>query len=161
MRCRRLGRRLSRSGQSDIRNLGGWLTTVVSRICLDMLRSRKFRREESFEAQVPETFADGEDRSDPEREAALADAVGLALLVVLDRLNPAERITFVLHDTFGIPFTEIAPIVGKSEAAVRQLATRARRRIQGRERPLKATSPGGGGWWTLSLPPPRRAISTH
>lgn len=123
--------RLSRSDTSGVDNLGGWLTTVVSRVCLDMLRSRKSRREESIEAHLPETFESHEDRSDPEHEALLADSVGLALLVVLGNLNPAERITFVLHDIFAIPFSEIASIVGKSETATRQLASRARRRVQG------------------------------
>ncbi len=123
--------RLSRSDRSGVENLGGWLTTVVSRVCLDVLRSRKSRREESLEAHLPETFASHDDRCDPEQEALLADSVGLALLVVLGNLNPAERITFVLHDIFAMPFTEIAPIVGKSETAVRQLASRARRRVQG------------------------------
>ncbi|QJD88033.1 sigma-70 family RNA polymerase sigma factor [Cohnella herbarum] len=123
--------RLSRSDTSDVVNLGGWLTTVVSRVSLDMLRSRKSRREESMETHLPETFATHSDRNDPEHEALLADSVGLALLVVLDNLNPAERIAFVLRDIFAIPFNEIAPIVGKSETAVRQLASRARRRVQG------------------------------
>ncbi|NEW05339.1 sigma-70 family RNA polymerase sigma factor [Paenibacillus sp. SYP-B3998] len=123
--------RLSRSDTSVVENLGGWLTTVVSRVCLDMLRSRKSRREESIETHLPEAFVSHEDRSDPEQEALLADSVGLALLVVLGNLNPAERITFVLHDIFAMPFTEIAPIVGKSETAARQLASRARRRVQG------------------------------
>ncbi|MEC0226494.1 sigma-70 family RNA polymerase sigma factor [Paenibacillus alba] len=123
--------RLSRSETSAVVNLGGWLTTVVSRVCLDMLRSRKARREDSIEDHVPETLASREGGSDPEREALLADSVGLALLVVLGTLSPAERITFVLHDIFAIPFHEIAPIVGKSEAAARQLASRARRRVQG------------------------------
>ncbi|TBL81385.1 sigma-70 family RNA polymerase sigma factor [Paenibacillus thalictri] len=125
--------RLSRSDTSAIENLGGWLTTVVSRICLDMLRSRKSRREESMEAQLSVMSAYQEDRSNPEQEALLSDSVGLALLVVLGNLKPAERVTFVLHDIFAMPFTEIAPIVGKSEAAVRQLASRARRRVQGTE----------------------------
>ncbi|CAG7638777.1 sigma-70 family RNA polymerase sigma factor [Paenibacillus allorhizosphaerae] len=123
--------RFSRSDTREVENLGGWLTTVVSRICLDMLRSRKSRREESIETHLPDMFVSHEDRFDPEQEALLADSVGLALLVVLDHLNPAERITFVLHDIFAIPFTEIAPIVGKSETAARQLASRARRRVQG------------------------------
>lgn len=123
--------RLGRSYTSEIENLGGWLTTVVSRVCLDMLRSRKARREESMEAHLSEMFASHEDGSDPEQEALLAESVGLALLVVLGKLNPAERITFVLHDIFAVPFTEIAPIVGKSEAAVRQVASRARRRVRG------------------------------
>lgn len=123
--------RLSRSDTSDVVNLGGWLTTVVSRVSLDMLRSRKSRREDSTETHMPETFATHSDRNDPEHEALLADSVGLALLVVLDHLNPAERIAFVLRDIFAVPFNEIAPILGKSETAVRQLASRARRRVQG------------------------------
>nr|WP_315971411.1 sigma-70 family RNA polymerase sigma factor [Paenibacillus sp. N3.4] len=123
--------RLSRADTSVIENLGGWLTTVVSRLCLDMLRSRKSRREESIETYLTETLASHEDRSDPEQEAILADSVGLALLVVLSKLNPSERITFVLHDIFAMPFTEIAPIVGKSEIAARQLASRARQRVHG------------------------------
>lgn len=123
--------RLCRSDTSDIGNLGGWLTTVVSRVCLDMLRSRKSRREESIEATLPEMFASDQARSDPEQEALLAESVGLALLVVLDTLNPAERVTLVLHDIFAMPFSEIAPITGKSEVALRQLASRARRRVQG------------------------------
>lgn len=125
--------RLSRSEPNGIENLGGWLTTVVSRVCLDMLRSRKSRREEPMEEYGPDAFVSRESRGDPEREALLADSVGLALLVVLGRLNPAERISFVLHDIFAVPFAEVAPIVGKSEAAVRQLASRARRRVQGAE----------------------------
>ncbi|MCP1309527.1 sigma-70 family RNA polymerase sigma factor [Paenibacillus tyrfis] len=123
--------RLSRADGRGIENMGGWLTTVVSRICLDMLRSRKSRREESIETHLPDTFTSQENIIDPEQEAILADSVGIALLVVLGNLNPAERITFVLHDVFSMPFTEIAPIVGKSESATRQLASRARRRIRG------------------------------
>ncbi|WP_028547800.1 sigma-70 family RNA polymerase sigma factor [Paenibacillus sp. UNC451MF] len=123
--------RLSRTDTSVIENLGGWLTTVVSRVCLDMLRSRKSRREESIETYLSETVASLEDRSDPEQEAILADSVGLALLVVLSKLNPSERITFILHDIFAMPFTEIAPIVGRSEIAARQLASRARQRVHG------------------------------
>ena len=123
--------RLSRSDTSGVENLGGWLTTVVARICLDMLRSRNSRREESLEAAVPEPITSHEGESDPEQEALLADAVGLALLVVLDTLNPAERLAFVLHDVFAMPFEEIAPIVERSETATRQLASRARRRVRG------------------------------
>lgn len=123
--------RLSRTDTSDIGNLGGWLTTVVSRVCLDMLRSRKSRREESLETTLPERLESYKDGSNPEEEALLAESVGLALLVVLDTLNPAERITFVLHDIFAMSFSEIAPITGKSETALRQLASRARRRVQG------------------------------
>ncbi|OLC19298.1 MAG: RNA polymerase subunit sigma-70 [Chloroflexi bacterium 13_1_40CM_68_21] len=123
--------RLSRSGTSGVENLGGWLTTVVARVCLDMLRSRKSRREEPFDARVPEPLAAREDPIDPEHEALLADSIGLALLVVLETLAPAERVAFVLHDMFDLPFDEIAPIVGRSPTAARQLASRARRRVQG------------------------------
>jgi RNA polymerase sigma factor (sigma-70 family) len=123
--------RLSRSGTSGVENLGGWMTTIVARICLDMLRSRKSRREESLDAPQADSAAAGEDGTDPEREALLADSIGLALLVVLKTLAPAERVAFVLHDMFDLPFDEIAPIVGRSPAAARQLASRARRRVQG------------------------------
>jgi RNA polymerase sigma-70 factor (ECF subfamily) len=123
--------RLSRSDTSSVENLGGWLTTVVGRVCLDMLRSRKSRGEEPLVAHVPEPIVSREDGIDPEHEALLADSVGLALLVVLERLAPAERVAFVLHDMFDLPFEEIAPIVGRSPTAARQLASRARRRVQG------------------------------
>src|SRR5438876_4981094 len=123
--------RLSRSDTSGVENLGGWLTTVVARICLDMLRSRNSRREESLEASVPEPIPSHQHGIDPEQEALLADSVGLALLVVLDTLPPAERLAFVLHDMFGMAFDEIAPIVERSPDAARQLASRARRRVQG------------------------------
>jgi RNA polymerase sigma factor (sigma-70 family) len=123
--------RLSRSDTSGVENLGGWLTTVVARVCLDMLRSRKARREEPLGANVPEPIANREAGTDPEHEALLADSVGLALLVVLDRLTPAERLAFVLHDMFAVPFDEIARIVGRSPTATRQLASRARRRVRG------------------------------
>jgi RNA polymerase sigma-70 factor (ECF subfamily) len=123
--------RLSPSDISGVENLGGWLTTVVARVCLDMLRSRKSRREEPLGAHVPEPIVSREDGIDPEHEALLADSVGLALLVVLETLAPAERVAFVLHDMFDLPFDEIAPIVGRSPAAARQLASRARRRVQG------------------------------
>ena len=122
--------RLSRSGAGEIENLGGWLTTVVARVCLDMLRSRKSRREEPLGPQVPEPAANPA----TEQEAELADSVGTALLVVLETLNPAERLAFVLHDMFAVPFEEIAPIVGRTPAAARQLASRARRRVQGTPR---------------------------
>jgi RNA polymerase sigma-70 factor (ECF subfamily) len=125
--------RLSRSDTSSIENLGGWLTTVVARICLDMLRSRNSRREESLEAAVSESIESREEGIDPEQEVLLADSVGLALLVVLDTLPPAERLAFVLHDIFAVPFDEIAPLVDRSEAAARQLASRARRRVRGAE----------------------------
>jgi RNA polymerase sigma factor (sigma-70 family) len=123
--------RLSRADPGDIDNLGGWLTTVVARISLDMLRSRTSRREASLEENLPEPVAAPSKAFDPEQEAQLAESVGLALLVVLDKLEPAERLAFVLHDMFAVPFDEIASIVGRSEAATRQLASRARRRVQG------------------------------
>ena len=122
---------LSRSDTSGVANLGGWLTTVVARVCLDMLRVRKSRREEPLDAHVPDPIVSCEERLDPEHEALLADSVGLALLVVLETLTPAERLAFVLHDMFDVPFDEIAPIVGRSPTAARQLASRARRRVQG------------------------------
>jgi RNA polymerase sigma factor (sigma-70 family) len=123
--------RLSRAGADDVENLGGWLTTVVSRVCLDMLRSRSARREDPLEGPVQDATP-GEPRVvDPEQEALLADSVGPALLVVLETLSPAERLAFVLHDLFAVPFDQIADIVGRSPAAARQLASRARRRVQG------------------------------
>jgi RNA polymerase sigma-70 factor (ECF subfamily) len=125
--------RLSRSDPSQVDNLAGWLTTVTARICLDMLRSRRTRREEPMQSHTPEPSTAREVRADPEHEAILADSVGPALLVVLDTLAPAERIAFVMHDLFGVPFDEIAEIVGRSPAATRQLASRARRRVQGAE----------------------------
>jgi RNA polymerase sigma-70 factor (ECF subfamily) len=127
--------RLSRVDAASIDNLGGWLTTVVARVCLDMLRSRTSRREEPFTLEAPEPVATGTHGSSPEQEALLADSVGLALLVVLDRLEPAERLAFVLHDMFAVPFDEIGPIVGRSADAARQLASRARRRVRGGEAP--------------------------
>ena len=132
--------RLGRCDADEIENLGGWLTTVVARVCLNMLRSRSTRREGPLDesqgtpvgSRVPDPIvAPLEDEGNPEQEALLADSVGLALLVVLDTLSPAERLAFVLHDTFGVPFEEIAPIVGRSPAASRQLASRARRRVRG------------------------------
>lgn len=123
--------RLSRAQTGEVQNLGGWLTTVVARVCLDMLRTRKSRREEPLEARLPEASAAPESRFDPEQEALLADSVGLALLVVLEKLAPAERLAFVLHDMFAMPFDEIAAIVGRSPASARQLASRARRRVRG------------------------------
>jgi len=123
--------RLSRSDTTDVENLGGWLMVVVARVCLDMLRSRKARREDHLGAHGPEPDLDRQDRLEPEPEALMADSVGRALLVVLDTLAPAERLAFVLHDMFAVPFDEIAPIVGRSPAAARKLASRARRRVQG------------------------------
>jgi RNA polymerase sigma factor (sigma-70 family) len=122
--------RLSRSDTSDIENLGAWLTTVVGRVSLNMLRSRRSRREEPLGPHVPEPIVDRADGTDPEHEALLADSVGLALLVVLETLSPPERLAFVLHDMFAVPFDEIAPIVDRSPDAARQLASRARRRVQ-------------------------------
>jgi RNA polymerase sigma factor (sigma-70 family) len=132
--------RLSRSNASEIENLGGWLTTVIARVCLDMLRSRGSRREQSLEAHpgvqrqaASDASARREETNDPERELMLADSIGPALLVVLEALAPAERVAFVLHDMFDLPFDEIANILGRSEAAARQLASRARRRVRGAE----------------------------
>jgi RNA polymerase sigma-70 factor (ECF subfamily) len=121
--------RLSRSDTSGVENLGGWLKTIVARVCLDMLRSRKSRREEPLDADGHETLVSPEGGADPEHEALLADSVGLALLVVLKTLAPAERVAFVLHDVFAMPFGEIAEVVGRTPAACRQLATSARRRV--------------------------------
>jgi RNA polymerase sigma factor (sigma-70 family) len=123
--------RLSRSDPSRIENLAGWLTTVVGRVSLNMLRSRASRREDPLDVHVPEPIVDRADGTDPEHEALLADSVGLALLVVLETLNPPERLAFVLHDMFAVPFDEIAPILDRSPQAARQLASRARRRVQG------------------------------
>src|SRR3954468_18255560 len=124
--------RLSRSDSDEVENLGGWLTTVVARVSLNMLRSR---REEPLDGRMPEPIVDRADGTDPEHEALLSDSVGLALLVVLETLNPAERLAFVLHDMFAVPFDEIAPIVDRSPEAARQLASRARRRVQGAATP--------------------------
>jgi RNA polymerase sigma factor (sigma-70 family) len=123
--------RLSRTDADEVENLGGWLTTVVARISLNMLRSRTRRREEPLGVRLPDPIVDRADGTDPEHEALLADAVGLALLVVLETLSPAERLAFVLHDMFAVPYDEIAPIVDRSPDAARQLASRARRRLQG------------------------------
>jgi RNA polymerase sigma-70 factor (ECF subfamily) len=123
--------RLSRSDLSEVKNLGGWLTTVVARVSLNLLRARKTRREESLEASMREPGTREPGMTDPEQEAELADSVGLALLVVLETLTPAERLAFVLHDIFAVPFEDIAPIVEREVAATRQLASRARRRIRG------------------------------
>jgi RNA polymerase sigma factor (sigma-70 family) len=125
--------RASRADTSDVENLGGWLTTVVARVSLDMLRSRKSRREESLAEEPAKPAAGPRDTVNPEQEALLADSVGLALLVVLENLTPTERLAFVLHDLFGMSFDDISPIVGRSPAAARQLASRARRRVRGRD----------------------------
>jgi RNA polymerase sigma factor (sigma-70 family) len=123
--------RLARSDASRVQNLGGWLTTVVSRVCLDLLRARAARREERLDAHVPDPIVSPVDRADPEQQALLADSVGLALLVVLDTLTPTERLAFVLHDIFAVPFAEIGPILDRSPAAAKQLASRARQRLRG------------------------------
>ncbi|MFI6055839.1 sigma-70 family RNA polymerase sigma factor [Streptomyces violascens] len=123
--------RLSRSDTQGVANLGGWLTTVVGRVCLDMLRGRASRREEPLGLRVPDPIVSGADDPGPEGDVLLADSVGLALLVVLETLGPAERLAFVLHDLFAVPFDEIAPVIGRTPAAARQLASRARRRVQG------------------------------
>ena len=123
--------RLSRADRSDVENLGAWLTTVVARVALNMLRSRKTRREQPLDVHLPDPIIDRADGTDPEHEALLADSVGLALLVVLETLTPAERLAFVLHDMFAVPFEQIATIVERSPDATRQLASRARRRVRG------------------------------
>jgi RNA polymerase sigma-70 factor (ECF subfamily) len=123
--------RISRAETGGVENLGGWLTTVVARVCLNMLQARRTRREEPLDGHVPDPIVSRADGSDPEQQAVLVDSLGLALLVVLEALSPAERVAFVLHDVFGVPFEEIAPIVGRSPIAARQLASRARRRVQG------------------------------
>jgi RNA polymerase sigma factor (sigma-70 family) len=133
--------RLSRTDTSDVDNLRAWLTTVVGRVCLNLLRSRRTRREAPLDTHVPDPIVSPEAGVDPEHEALLGDSLGLALLAVLDALTPAERVAFVLHDAFGVPFLEIAPIVGRSPAAARQLASRARRRLRGA--PVPDTDLGG------------------
>ena len=127
--------RVSRADTDDIENFGGWLTTIVARVCLNMLRTRNVRREERLEVHLPDPVIGPVGELGPEDEALLADSVGLALLVVLDALTPAERLAFVLHDMFGLPFEEIAPMVDRSTTAARQLASRARRRVRGAEIP--------------------------
>ena len=127
--------RASRADASEVENLGGWLTTIVARVCLNKLRSRNVRREESLDAHLPDPLISRAGEREPEEEALLADSVGLALQVVLEALAPAERLAFVLHDMFDLPFEEIAPMVGRSPTAARQLASRARRRVRGAEIP--------------------------
>ena len=127
--------RLARTDAGGVGNLGGWLTTVVARVCLDMLRRRRSRHEDPLDMEGPGDIASGQESDDPEHEIALADSVGLAMLVVLETLAPAERVAFVLHDMFDLPFDEIAPIVGRTPTAARQLASRARRRVQGTPTP--------------------------
>ena len=124
--------RVSKAGTQDVENLGGWLTTILARVCLNMLRSRRIRREDALEVHLPDPVVTPVG-ADPEAETVLADSVGLALQVVLDTLTPAERLAFVLHDMFDLPFDEIAPMVGRTPEAARQLASRGRRRVQGAE----------------------------
>lgn len=131
--------RASRAGTSGVTNLGAWLTTVVGRVCLNVLRSRRRRDEEPLDVRIPDPIISPESGADPEHEAMLADSVGLALQVVLETLSPAERLAFVLHDVFGTPFGQVADVLGRSPQAARQLASRARRRVRG------ASSPGDGG----------------
>ncbi|MCT9104751.1 RNA polymerase sigma factor SigJ [Streptomyces mirabilis] len=133
--------KLGRTDVGEIRNLAGWLTTVVGRVCLDLLRTRAARREEPLDTYVPDPLVSPLERIDPEQEVLLADSVGLALLVVLDTLEPAERLAFVLHDMFAVPFDDIAPVVGRSSAATRQLASRARRRVRGAAAPEPELDP--------------------
>lgn len=123
--------RLNRSDANEIENLGGWLTTVVGRICLDMLRTRASRKEDSLEVRMPDPILSRSQQIDPERQALMADSIGMALLVVLETLAPQERLAFVLHDMFAVPFDEIATILGASSAAARQMASRARKRVRG------------------------------
>ena len=153
--------RVSRAEVSEIENLGGWLTTIVARVCLNMLRSRNVRREEPLEVHLPDPVISREGELQPEEEALLADSVGLALQVVLDALAPAERLAFVLHDMFELPFEEIAPMVGRSPAAARQLASRARRRVKGADVPHRTpTSLVNARWSMPSSRPPAAATST-
>ncbi|MFF3576710.1 RNA polymerase sigma factor SigJ [Streptomyces mirabilis] len=133
--------KLGRTDVGEIRNLAGWLTTVVGRVCLDLLRTRAARREEPLDTYVPDPLVSPLERIDPEQEVLLADSVGLALLVVLETLEPAERLAFVLHDMFAVPFDDIAPVVGRSSAATRQLASRARRRVRGAAAPESELDP--------------------
>jgi RNA polymerase sigma-70 factor (ECF subfamily) len=127
--------RLSRSDAADVENLAGWLTTITARVCLNMLRSRNHRREEPLAVHIPDPVISPDGQIQPEEQALLADSVGLALLIVLDTLTPDERLAFVLHDMFDLPFKEIAPVVGRTPAAAKQLASRARRRVKGAEIP--------------------------
>ena len=137
--------RISRASGDDVDNVGGWLTTVVSRQCLNMLRARANRREDPLEVRVPDPIVESGDGVDPAEQAAMADSVSLALLVVLEALDPAERLAFVLHDMFAMPFDDIAPMVGRTPAAARQLASRARRRVQGADPVRAARSQAAAG----------------
>jgi RNA polymerase sigma factor (sigma-70 family) len=151
--------RLSRTDASEIENFDGWLTTVVARVALNMLRSRNTRREEPIGVHVPDPIVDRADGTNPEHEVLLADSIGLALLVVLETLSPAERLAFVLHDMFAVPFDEIAAIVDRSPDAARQLASRARRRVQGENPVPTPTSTLSARSSPPSSPPRARATS--
>jgi RNA polymerase sigma factor (sigma-70 family) len=150
--------RLDRADTSGVDNLGGWLTTVVARVCLDLLRTRTSRREQPLGVHLPDPPVSHADGNDPEHEALLADSIGPALLVVLDTLAPAERLAFVLHDLFAVPFDEIAAILNRSPAAAKMLASRARRRVQGAATVPDTDPPASEQWSTRSSPP--RAVVT-
>jgi RNA polymerase sigma factor (sigma-70 family) len=143
----------------NVENMQAWLTTIVGRVCLNMLRTRRARREQLSDVYVPDPVVSLEDSVDPEQEALVADSVGLALLVVLDALSPPERLAFVLHDVFGVPFADIAVVLHRSEAAAQQLASRARRRVHGSPAPDPDLA-GSARWWTRSSPPRATATST-
>src|SRR6266496_446825 len=147
--------RLSHSGAEDVENLGGWLTTIVARVCLNMLRSRNLRREEPLPVHVPDPVISSEGESQPEEQALLADSVGLALLVVLDTLTPDERLAFVLHDMFDLPFSQIAPVLDRSLAAAKQLASRARHRVRGASLPAPDPDPARQRLLGATLPETR------
>ena len=151
--------RLSRSGGDQVQDLRGWLTTVVARVCLNMLRARNVRREEGLGVRLPDPLVSTDDELQPELQALLADSVGLALLVVLDTLSPAERLAFVLHDMFDLPFEDIAGLAGRTPAAVRQLASRARRRVKGAGVPDPDLA-ASVRWSTRSSRPRAAATST-
>ena len=144
--------RFSHTGANGVNNLGGWLTTLVARACLDLLRARASRQERPLDVHVPDPVVSRADGSDPEQQALLAEGVGMALLVVLDTLAPTERLAFVLHDMFAVPFEEIAAIVGRSPTAARQLASRARRRVQGAKVPTPICPASAQSWTRSSLP---------
>jgi RNA polymerase sigma-70 factor, ECF subfamily len=152
--------RLRRADTREVENLRAWLTTIVARVALNVLRARKIRREQPLDVHVPDPIVDPADGIDPEHEALLADSVGLALLVVLETLSPAERLAFVLHDMFGVPFEEIAPIVERSPEAARQVASRARRRVRGAPLP-DADLAASGRSSKPSSPPPGMVTSAR
>jgi len=152
--------RVSRAGADKVENIGGWLTTIVARVCLNVLRSRNTHRQEPLEVSLPDPIVTSESEPDPDEEVVLADSVGLALQIVLNTLSPAERLAFVLHDMFDLPFDEIAPMVGRTPEAARQLASRARRRVRGpRSGPPSPTSDASVPWSVPSMPQPGRGTS--